>query len=113
MSATDADSFKFWEGYYRAILDLPTAEQRGEFIVALCQAVFDGVEDPEVEDVAVRCMLHAVADSARKSKLISREARAKGKASGVSRRNRKREHSSEHSSEHSLNNGSNSSLNVL
>ena len=80
--ANDADSFRFWESYYKALRILPTNAQRGEFVTALCEFVFDGVEEPTITDVTVDAVFAAVADQARQSMQITRQAREWGKRGG-------------------------------
>lgn len=83
--AGSSDSFKFWESYWDAMKDL-TMEQRGLFVTALCSYVFDGIDDPECGDAAVRFGFKAVRGSAAESRDISRAARESGKSGGRGKR---------------------------
>lgn len=75
------DSFKFWDSYYDALKTLETKEQRSDFIMALCQYVFDGV-DPEFEDKMVEFGFMLVRKQAELSKEIANTARENGKRGG-------------------------------
>lgn len=75
------DSFKFWDAYYDALKFLSTDEQRGKFVMALCEYVFDG-SDPTFDDLAVEFGFRLVKESARESKDISARAREAGKKGG-------------------------------
>ena len=83
--AEGSDSFKFWESYWDAMKDL-TMEQRGLFMTALCSYVFDGMDDPECGDAAVRFGFKAVRGSAAESRDISRAARENGRSGGRGKR---------------------------
>lgn len=76
------DSFKFWDAYYDALKFLQTDEQRGEFVMALCQYVFDGIE-PTFDDKSVEFGFLLVRESARESKEISARAREAGRKGGI------------------------------
>lgn len=75
------DSFKFWDAYYDALKFLSTDEQRGKFVMALCEYVFDG-SDPTFDDLAVEFGFRLVKESTRESKDISARAREAGKKGG-------------------------------
>lgn len=75
------DSFKFWDAYYNALKYLGTNEQRGKFVMALCEYVFDGV-NPSFDDSAVEFGFLLVRESARESKDISARAREAGRKGG-------------------------------
>lgn len=75
------DSFKFWDAYYDALKHLQTNEQRGQFVMALCQYVFDGIE-PSFDDASVEFGFLLIRESARESKEISARARAAGRKGG-------------------------------
>ena len=44
-------AFSFYRSYYEASKDLPTKEDRADFLMAICSYIFDGVE-PEITGVA-------------------------------------------------------------
>lgn len=75
------DSFKFWDAYYDALKTLETSDQRSDFIMALCQYVFDGVE-PEFSDKMVEFGFMLVRKQAELSKEIANTARENGKRGG-------------------------------
>lgn len=75
------DSFKFWDAYYDALKTLETSDQRSEFIMALCQYVFDGVE-PEFSDKMVEFGFMLIRKQAELSKEIANTARENGKRGG-------------------------------
>ncbi|WP_143786152.1 DUF6291 domain-containing protein [Olsenella sp. An293] len=75
------DSFKFWDSYYDALKTLETSNQRSDFIMALCQYVFDGV-DPEFSDKMVEFGFMLIRKQAELSKEIANTARENGKRGG-------------------------------
>lgn len=75
------DSFKFWDSYYDALRTLETKDQRSDFIMALCEYVFDGIE-PEFEDKMVEFGFMLVRKQAELSKEIASTARENGKRGG-------------------------------
>lgn len=75
------DSFKFWDSYYDALKFLKTDEQRGQFVMALCQYVFDG-DEPVFDDDAVEFGFLLVRESARQSLEIAARARDAGRKGG-------------------------------
>lgn len=79
--ATDSDSFKFWRSYYDALKFLDTDKQRSEFVMGLCEYVFEG-NDPTFSDAATEFGFRLVRKSAEESMLISRRARESGKRGG-------------------------------
>ena len=79
MMATD--SFKFWDSYYDALKTLETSDQRSDFIMALCQYVFEGVE-PEFSDKMVEFGFMLIRKQAELSKEIANTARENGKRGG-------------------------------
>lgn len=44
-----SERFYFWRGYYDALRKIPTDEQRGRFVMAVCAYAFDG-EEPDLDD---------------------------------------------------------------
>lgn len=44
-----SERFYFWRGYYDALRKIPTDEQRGRFVMAVCAYAFDG-EKPDLDD---------------------------------------------------------------
>lgn len=44
-----SERFYFWRGYYDALRKIPTDEQRGRFVMAVCAYAFDG-EKPNLDD---------------------------------------------------------------
>lgn len=75
------DSFKFWDSYYEALKTLETKDQRSDFIMALCEYVFDGV-DPTFDDKMVEFGFMLVRKQAELSKEIASTARENGKRGG-------------------------------
>ena len=90
VSGADVDSFRFWESYYDALRALPDDARRGEFVMALCAFVFDGIDEPEVSDPAVGFGLRLVAEQARRSMELTRSARAAGARGGRPRKGQER-----------------------
>ena len=79
------DSFKFWDAYYKALKLLDTNEQRGEFVMGLCEYVFDGAE-PTFSDPKIEFGFSLIADQARQSKELSAASREYGKRGGRPRK---------------------------
>ena len=75
------DSFKFWDAYYDALKFLKTDVQRGQFVMSLCQYVFDG-DEPTFDDDAVEFGFRLVKESARQSLEIAARARDAGRKGG-------------------------------
>lgn len=71
-----SDSFKFWDGFWDG-LGVLTTEQRGQWITAVCEYVFDEVE-PEIQDPAVNVSYLMV----RKQLLESKELAKRGRENG-------------------------------
>lgn len=79
------DSFKFWNSYYDALRMLGDDSKRGEFVMALCEFVFDGIE-PEFDDPVMEFGFRLVAEQAKQSMEISRAAREAGQRGGRPRK---------------------------
>ncbi len=62
-----SERFYFWRGYYDALKKMPTDEQRGEFVMAVCAYAFDGVEPDFDGDVLLDICWSLVADGTRES----------------------------------------------
>lgn len=81
MSQTsDVDGFKFWASYYDALRLLDTDAERGHFVMALCEYVFEGKE-PQLTGME-RFGFTLIAEQAAESKRISARAREKGRKGG-------------------------------
>lgn len=75
------DSFKMWRGYYEALKLLPTADQRDQFFMGLCDYVFEGIE-PTFTDAAAQFGFMAVRESAKRSMEMAASARENGQRGG-------------------------------
>ena len=62
-----SERFYFWRGYYDALRKMPTDEQRGEFVMAVCAYAFDGVEPDFGGDALLDICWSLVADGTRES----------------------------------------------
>lgn len=62
-----SERFYFWRGYYDAMRKIPTDEQRGRFIMAMCAYAFDGVEPDLSDDLILDIGWSLVADGSRES----------------------------------------------
>ena len=62
-----SERFYFWRGYYDALKKMPTDEQRGEFVMAVCAYAFEGVEPDFDGDVLLDICWSLVADGTRES----------------------------------------------
>lgn len=62
-----SERFYFWRGYYDALCKMPTDEQRGRFVMAVCAYAFDG-EEPYLDDDPILSIgWSLVADGSRES----------------------------------------------
>ena len=59
--------FYFWRGYYDALMRLPTDDQRGRFVMAMCAYAFDGEEPDFSDDDLLDFAWPLVADGTRES----------------------------------------------
>jgi hypothetical protein len=62
-----SERFYFWRGYYDALKKMPTDEQRGKFVMAVCAYAFDDVEPDFDGDVLLDICWSLVADGTRES----------------------------------------------
>lgn len=62
-----SERFYFWRGYYDAMRKLPTDEQRGRLVLAICAYAFDGIEPDLSDDVMLDMAWSLVADGTRES----------------------------------------------
>lgn len=76
-----ADRFYFWRGYYRALSMLPTDEQRGQLVMAMCEYAFDGIE-PELDDPMQQIAWAVIEGQVRESVEIGRKQSERGKRGG-------------------------------
>lgn len=76
------DRFYFWRGYYDALATLPTDEQRGRFVMAVCQYAFEG-EVPDLSDDPVLAFAWMVVrDQVAESVDIGRKQAERGRKGG-------------------------------
>ena len=91
-------SFTFWEDYYTALRKLRSDQQRGEFIMGICQWAFEGCRPDFSHDDLLDIALTMVEGSIEESVAIRRRSSEAGKRSGEARRKKslkKNEHPSE------------------
>ena len=81
-----SERFYFWRGYYDALLKLPTAEQRDEFVMAICAYAFDGIEPDFGGDALLDVVWQIVRDQVAESVAIGRDMAERGRRSGEARR---------------------------
>ena len=93
------ERFYFWRGFYDALATLPTDEQRGRFVMAICAYAFDDEEVRISDDPVLAFAWMVVRDQVRESVEIGRGKSEAGRRSGEARRKRRTE-SNEHRSEH-------------
>lgn len=62
-----SERFYFWRGYYDALRKIPSDEQRGRFIMAVCAYAFDGKEPDLSDDPMLDIGWSLVADGSRES----------------------------------------------
>ena len=62
-----SERFYFWRGYYDALKKLPTDEQRGRLVLAICAYAFDGIEPDLDDDPMLDMAWSLVADGTRES----------------------------------------------
>ena len=62
-----SERFYFWRGYYDALRKLPTDEQRGRLVMAVCAYAFDGTEPDLGDDLMLDMAWSLVADGTRES----------------------------------------------
>lgn len=62
-----SERFYFWRGYYDALRKIPTDEQRGRFVMAVCAYAFDGTEPDLDDDPMLSIGWSLVADGSRES----------------------------------------------
>lgn len=84
-----ADRFYFWRGYYNALAMLPTDEQRGQFVMAMCEYAFDGTE-PELSDPMQQIAWAVIEGQVRESVEIGRKQSERGKKGGRPRKSAKK-----------------------
>lgn len=84
-----ADRFYFWRGYYRALSMLPTDEQRGQLVMAMCEYAFDGIE-PELDDPMQQIAWAVIEGQVRESVEIGRKQSERGKRGGRPRKTGKK-----------------------
>ena len=84
-----ADRFYFWRGYYNALAMLPTDEQRGQFVMAMCEYAFDGTE-PELSDPMQQIAWAVIEEQVRESVEIGRKQSERGKKGGRPRKSAKK-----------------------
>jgi len=77
-----SERFYFWRGYYDALKKMPTDEQRGEFVMAICAYAFDGAEPDFEGDALLEICWSLVADGARESVRKGIEQSQRGKLGG-------------------------------
>ena len=76
------ERFYFWRGYYDALATLPTDEQRGRFVMAMCQYAFCG-ELPDLSDDPVLAFAWMVVrDQVAESVDIGRKQSERGRKGG-------------------------------
>lgn len=76
------DRFYFWRGYYDALATLPTDEQRGRFVMAICQYAFcDEVPDLSDDPVLMFAWM-VVRDQVAESVEIGRKQSERGSKGG-------------------------------
>lgn len=74
------DRFYFWRGYWDALQRLPPT-MRGDFVSAMCQYAFDGIE-PAFESEMLEFAWQFVKDQISESVRIGQEQSARGKRGG-------------------------------
>ena len=84
-----ADRFYFWRGYYNALAMLPTDEQRGQMVMAMCEYAFDGTE-PELNDPMQQIAWAVIEGQVRESVEIGRKQSERGKKGGRPRKTAKK-----------------------
>lgn len=84
-----ADRFYFWRGYYNALRMLPTDEQRGQMVMAMCEYAFDGTE-PSLTDPMQQIVWAVIEEQVRESVEIGRKQSERGKQGGRPRKSGKK-----------------------
>lgn len=83
MIATVAqERFYFWRGFYDALALLPTDEQRGRFVMAMCAFAFDDERADLSDDPTLAFAWALISDQVRESVEIGREASRRGSMGG-------------------------------
>lgn len=104
------DRFYFWRGYYDALATLPTDEQRGRFVMAICQYAFcDEVPDLSDDPVLMFAWM-VVRDQIAESVDIGRKQAERGRRSGAKRKGKPKPNDSD---EHRSNTVPNSVQNTV
>jgi len=76
------DRFYFWRGYYDALATLQTDEQRGRFVMAICQYAFCGEVPDLSDDPILRFAWMVVRDQVAESVEIGRKQSERGSKGG-------------------------------
>lgn len=76
------DRFYFWRGYYDALRALPSASERGEFVMAMCSWAFDGSAPDFSENSTMEFAWLLVRDQIAESVDIGRKQSERGKRGG-------------------------------
>ena len=76
------DGFKFWDSYYDALRAIPTDEQRGRLVMAVCSYVFENVRQDVSDDAILAVVYPVMCEQSKESKRLSKDAQKRGKRGG-------------------------------